>query len=102
MLDLPSLKSLKHDVILLFSTVHSDVWGPSRVTSFGFNYFVTLIDEFSQCTWVYLMKKRSELLSIFVSFFNEIKNQFGKTIKILRSDNAKEYFSAAFSSSLSS
>jgi len=48
------------------------------------------------------MKERSELLSIFVSFFNEIKNQFGKTIKILKSDNAKECFSVAFSSFLSS
>ncbi|KAG2406196.1 Retrovirus-related Pol polyprotein from transposon RE1 Retro element 1 [Vigna angularis] len=85
-----------------FSIIHSDIWGPSRVTSFGFNYFVTFIDEFSRCTWVYLMKERSELLSIFKSFFIEIKNQFGKTIKILRSDNAKEYFSLAFSSFLSS
>ena len=85
-----------------FSTVHSDVWGPSCVTSFRFNYFVTFIDEFSRCTWVYLMKERSELLFIFVSFFNEIKNQFGKIIKILRSDNDKEYFSAVFSSFLSS
>ena len=85
----------------VFSTVHSDIWGSNRVTSFGFNYFVTFIDEFSRCTWVSLMKERFELLSIFVSF-NEIKNQFGKTIKILRSDNAKEYFSTAFSSFLSS
>jgi len=35
-----------------------------------------------------------------MSFFNEIKNQFGKIIKILKSDNAKEYFSAAFSTFL--
>ena len=48
------------------------------------------------------MKDRSELLPIFVSFFNEVKNQFGKTIKILRSDNAKEYFSSDLSSFLSS
>ena len=37
-----------------------------------------------------------------MSFFNEIKNQFGKIIKILRSDNAKEYFSSKLSSFLSS
>ncbi|RDX95195.1 hypothetical protein CR513_22320, partial [Mucuna pruriens] len=34
-----------------FSIVHSDILGPSRVTSFGFNYFVTFIDEYSRCTW---------------------------------------------------
>jgi len=47
------------------------------------------------------MKDIFEILSIFMSFFNEIKNQFGKIIKIHKSDNAKEYSSAAFSSFLS-
>ena len=47
------------------------------------------------------MKERSELLSIFVSF-NEIKNQFGETIKIYISNNVKEYFFVVFSSFLSS
>jgi len=42
------------------------------------------------------MKDRFELLSIFRSFFNEIKNQFGKIVKILISNNAKEYFSTTF------
>jgi len=64
--------------------------------------FVTFIDEFCQCTWVYLMKDKFELLSIFMSLFDEIKNQYGKIAKILRSDNAKEYFSTAFSPFLSS
>ncbi|XP_052733587.1 uncharacterized protein LOC108339168 isoform X3 [Vigna angularis] len=85
-----------------FSIIHSDVWGPSRVSSFGFRYFVTFIDEYSRCTWVYLMKDRSELLPIFTSFLNEIKNQFGQVIKILRSNNAREYFSSNFSAILSS
>ena len=31
-----------------------------------------------------------------MSFFNKIKNQFGKIIKILRSDNAKQYFLVHF------
>ena len=67
----------------IFSTIHSDIWGPSRVTSYSFKCFDTFIDEYSRCTWIYLMKDRSELLSIFVSFFHEIKNQFVKIIKIL-------------------
>jgi len=86
-----------------FSVIHSDVWGPSRVTShLGFRYFVTFIDDFSRCTWLYLMKDRSELFTHFKSFCFEIQNQFQTSIKILRSDNAREYFSASFSSYLSS
>ena len=46
----------------LFSIIHSNIWGPNRVTSFGFRYFVAFIDDYSHCTWVYLMKDRSELL----------------------------------------
>ena len=43
------------------------------------------------------MKDRSELFGAFKTCL-EIKTQFGKTIKVLRSDNAKEYFSAQFNS----
>ena len=40
----------------IFSLVHSDVWGPSGVSSpLGFRYFVSFIDDFSRCTWVFLM-----------------------------------------------
>ena len=60
-----------------------------EVSSFGFRYFVTFIDGFFRCTWVYLMKDCSELLStIFVSFVVEIINQFRKVIKILRALHA--------------
>ena len=48
------------------------------------------------------MKDRFELLSIFTSFFNEIKHQFGQVIKTLWSDDAKEYFSSNFYAILSS
>ena len=50
----------------------------------------------------FLLKDKLELLSIFMSFFNEIKNQFGKIIQLLKSDIAKEYFSTVFPSFLSS
>nr|XP_009778353.1 PREDICTED: uncharacterized protein LOC104227744 [Nicotiana sylvestris] len=69
----------------VFSLVHSDIWGPSRVSStLGFRYFVSFIDDYSRCTWLFLMKDRSELFSIFQSFCAEIKNQFGVSIRIFR------------------
>ncbi|RDX96623.1 hypothetical protein CR513_20691, partial [Mucuna pruriens] len=101
MSDPTSLTKSTKDVIFLFQ-LSIQIWGPSRVTSFDFNYFITFTDECSRYTWVYLMKERSELLSILMSFSKEVENQFGKTIKILRSDNAKEYFSSELNSYLSS
>ena len=86
-----------------FELVHTDVWGPSRSTStLGFRYFVTFIDDYSRCTWLFLMKTRVELFSIFQKFHVEIRTQFNTSIRILRSDNAKEYFSTPFSSFMSS
>ena len=80
-----------------FELVHSDVWGPCPVTSkSGFRYFVTFVDDYSRMTWLYLMKNRSEVFSCFTTFCAEIQNQFHTSVRILRSDNAKEYFSDSF------
>jgi len=90
-------RSVTNDVSSPFALVHSDIWGPNSVKStLGFQYFVTFIDDYSRCTWLFLMKHRSELFHIFQSFFNEIKTQFGVSIRVLRSDNGREYLSHSF------
>ena len=48
------------------------------------------------------MKTRAELFSIFQRFHAKIRTQFNTFIRIIRSDNAKEYFSMSFSSFMSS
>ena len=48
------------------------------------------------------MKTRAELFSIFQKFHAEICTQFNTFIRILRSDNANEYFSMSLSSFMSS
>ena len=86
-----------------FKLVHTDFWGPSRSTStLGFRYFVTFINNYSRCTWLFLMKTQVELFSIFQKFHAEIRTQFNTSICILRSNNAKEYFSTSFSTFMSS
>ncbi|KAJ9675922.1 hypothetical protein PVL29_024745 [Vitis rotundifolia] len=85
-----------------FELVHTDVWGPCRTAStLGFQYFVTFTDDYSRCTWLFLMKNRAELFSIFQKFYAEIQTQFNISIRVLRSDNAREYFSAPFTSFMS-
>ena len=48
------------------------------------------------------MKTRVELFSIFQKFHSEIRTQFNTSIRILRSDNAKEYLSVSVSYFMSS
>ena len=84
-----------------FEPVHTDIWGPSRAKStLGFRHFVTFIDDYSRCIWLFLMKTRVDFFSIFQKFHAEVRTQFN--IRVLRSDNAKEYLSASVSSFMSS
>ena len=86
-----------------FELIDTDVWGPSRSTStLGFRYFVTFIDDYYRCIWLFLMKTRADLFSIFQKFHAKIRTQFNISIRILRSDNEKEYFSTSVSSFMSS
>nr|KYP65372.1 Retrovirus-related Pol polyprotein from transposon TNT 1-94 [Cajanus cajan] len=85
-------QSVPSRMLSLFALVHSDIWGSSRVRStLGFHYFVTFIDDYSRCTWLFLMKTQSELFSICQSLYNEIQKQFGVSIRTFRSDNACEF-----------
>ena len=82
-----------------FELVHSNVWGPCPVVSpTRFRYFVTFIDDYSQTTWLYLMKNCWELFSHFRAFCAEIHTQFHVSVQNLRSDNAKKYMSEQFQS----
>ena len=47
------------------------------------------------------MKNRAKLFSIFQKFYAEIQTQFNVSIRVLRSDNAHEYFSTPFTSFMS-
>ncbi|KAK1661961.1 hypothetical protein QYE76_050120 [Lolium multiflorum] len=86
-----------------FEVVHSDVWGPSTVTSLlGERWFVTFIDGFSRCTWLYVLKQKSDVLSAFKDFYALVGNQYNAKVKVLRSDNGTEYVNKDFDYFLSS
>jgi hypothetical protein len=86
-----------------FDLVHSDVWGPAPFTTEGGSrYFVIFVDDYSRFTWIYLLKHRSGLISIFQTFHKMIQTQFSRTIKVFRSDNAQEYHDKSFFSILNS
>ena len=79
--------------IFPFYLIHTDVWGPSTVPNiFGARWFLTFIDDCTRVTWVFLLKQKSEVSHVVQHFFSMIKNQFGISIKRIRSDNAKDYF----------
>ena len=76
---------------LPFDLIHCDIWGPYHIPSYsGYQYFLTLVDDCTRFTWLYLLKHKSDVHSIVPNFFNLVETQFGARIKQFRSDNAKE------------
>ena len=95
-----SSESISTDI---FDLIHSDVWGPSSVSSIGESrYFIVFVDDYSRYSWIFHMKHRSELLQVYSNFAKIVENQFSKCIKIFRSDNALEYTQYAFQAVLHS
>ncbi|WJX29428.1 hypothetical protein P8452_18069 [Trifolium repens] len=85
----------------LLALIHTDVCGPLNIPARGgFSYFITFTDDFSRYGYVYLMKHKSESFEKFKEFKNEVQNQLGKNIKILRSDRGGEYLSQEFNDHL--
>ena len=69
-----------------------DIWGPCVVNSMnGDKYFLTIVDDHSKFTWLYLMKSKAETHIHLINFVSMIKTQFQKTIKIIRTDNGLEF-----------
>lgn len=78
-----------------FYLIHSDVWGPSKVTALSCKrWFITFIDVHTRLCWVYLLNKKSDVTSVFKDFFYMIEIQFQTKISILRCDNGTKYFNA--------
>lgn len=87
-----SLSKTKHTLEL----GHSDLCGPmSTPSKGGALYHVIFVDDFSRKTWTYFLKfkKSEEILYRFKEFKALIGNSFRKKIKILRTDNGKQYTS---------
>lgn len=58
-----------------------------------YRYFLTIIDDFSRNTWVYLLPLKSDSLTTLKSFLKYVSNHFQKSVKYIRSDNALEFTS---------
>lgn len=75
-----------------FELIHVDIWGGYRTASIsGSHYFWTIVDDYTRCTWVYLMHYKSETCHLLKSFIQLVETQYSSKVKILRSDNGQEF-----------
>jgi len=75
----------------IFQLLYVDTWGPYHTkTSAGHRHFLTIVDDYSRATWTHLMVTKDEAVSLLKAFVVMAKTQFDKTVKVIRSDNARE------------
>ena len=75
-----------------FKLIHCDVWGPYRTkSSSGAAYFLTIVDDFSRSVWTYLLLEKSEVHTVLQNYMKMTVKQFGKEVKVVRSDNGTEF-----------
>ena len=72
--------------------IHADVVGPFPHMSMSkAKYALTFIYDLFRYCWVYFLKHKSEFFGLFKVFKALVENQYGRKLKVLRSDNGVEY-----------
>lgn len=72
--------------------IHSDVCGPISPTTWDDKkYFLTLIDDYTHFTVIYLLETKSEVTKYFKEYEALVTAQFSSKISKLRCDNGTEY-----------
>ncbi|XP_019240977.1 PREDICTED: uncharacterized protein LOC109220963 [Nicotiana attenuata] len=85
----------------IFEILHVDLGGPYHVpTHDKKRYFITLVDDYSRCTWTHLLSCKSNALQVVKAFSAMVKNQFNCSIKTTRTDNGLEFINSEIASFL--
>lgn len=90
-------ESNKNHYSFPFSLIHSDVWMSTVSSASGFRYYVLFTDDYSRYSWIYPMRRKSEVLTHFQTFLTMIKNIFNASVKYFQSDGGTEYVNHDFS-----
>jgi hypothetical protein len=80
--------------------IHVDIWGRFSIQSINDSYFfLTILDDFSRFTWVYLLQSKAQVRNLLQSFYTFVKTKFQLKIKAIRSDHEAEFCMSEFYSS---
>ena len=79
-----------------FELVHMDTVSITDESLYGNKYFLSILDDYSRFGWILFFKSKAEVFQKFISWYNMIKNIFGRNIKFLRTDNGTEFTNKFF------
>jgi len=72
--------SVEHCFSTLLYLIHSDVWQSPISSNLGYHYYMCFVDDCTCYTWIYPMKYKSKVHSIFVTFQKMAENLFDRKI----------------------
>ena len=90
-----SFNKSSHIFYNCFDLILCDLWGPFLVPTIdNCKYLLTIVDDCSRFSWVYLLKQKSQTQLILEQFCTMVETQFSKKIRAIRSKNGtmKDFF----------
>jgi hypothetical protein len=54
--------------------IYSDVWSPAQTSVSGHNYYVSFVHAYSRFTWLYLIKRKSDVFDVFLQFQSHVEH----------------------------
>lgn len=73
--------------------VYMDFWGPNRDSVGDERYYISLIDDYSRFSWLYVMidRKAETVMRTLDLWIRRVERQSGRTLLVIRTDNAREF-----------
>ena len=79
--------------------LHTDLGGPITPKTFGgAAYYMTVTDDFSRYSWIFLLKKKDEAFQNLKELILRLEKESNHKVQRVRSDNGGEYLSGLSSS----
>jgi len=77
--------------------IHAYIWGPSNIPSKGgARYFLSLIDDYFEKIWAYVLKQKSDVFKTFKRWKVLVEKQIEKKVKHLCTNNSMDFYSNEF------
>ena len=71
----------------------TDICGSFDVNSFEKErYFITFIDDYSRCGYVYLLHEKSQAVDTLKIYLNEVEKQLNRKVKVVTFDRGSEHY----------